>query len=233
VWKDQYTVWGSEQDWLYGGCGILTFTNELWTSRNLYRTHTRPSDKQRFEFIDYVLLGDGFIPWHPYDHPTYGKIEIGGYRKEWGRMPPSFMLEEELHRNMAFALYHANNMPLLGISDVQIETLGDRLFKICVAIQNHRLIPTRTAHDLAHGISRPDLVTLGGRDIRVLSGGRVTNRFFKRVEAVEHRPERLMLDSIPGMSETRVQFVVSGAGPFVVTVDSQKGGLLKKEGSLP
>jgi len=57
-----------------------------------------------------VLLGDGFVPWQEYDHPTYGKIEIGGRKKEWGRIPPSFLLEEELHRNMAFALYHAGMM---------------------------------------------------------------------------------------------------------------------------
>ena len=233
TWKDLYTVWGSEKDWLYGGCGVLTFTNELWTSRNLYKTGQRPSDEQEAEFIDYVLLGDGFVPWREYDHPTYGRIEIGGRKRQWGRVPPSFLLEEELHRNMAFALYHAGMMPLLEITDVQIEKLGDALFKIWVTVRNRRLIPTRTAHDVAHHINPPDVVSLEGSDVKVLSAGFVTDRFFKRVEAVEHRPSRLTLDTIAGMSERCVQFVVSGRGAFAVTVDSPKGGLLHEERTLP
>ncbi|MFH1882486.1 MAG: M14 family metallopeptidase, partial [Planctomycetota bacterium] len=83
-WKDLYTIWGGEIDWFYGGRGILSFINELWTSKNLYKTQDSPSDEQQAEFIEYVLMGDGIIPWEEYDHPTYGKIEIGGTRKEWG-----------------------------------------------------------------------------------------------------------------------------------------------------
>jgi len=34
------------------------------------------------------------------------------------------------HRNMAFTLYHAEMMPLIEISDIMIEELGDNLYKI-------------------------------------------------------------------------------------------------------
>ncbi len=233
IWKDLYTTWGNEVDWFYGGRGILAFTNELWTSKNLYKTESSPSDEQEAEFIKYVLMGDGIVPWQPYEHPTYGMIEIGGEKKEWGRVPPSFLLEEELHRNMAFTLYHADMMPLLEISEVKIERLGDGLFKIWVTIENRRLIPTRTAQDVDHHISPPDVVSIEGDGFRVLSGGRVTDQYFKRVQAVKRRPERVELDTIDGMSATRVQFVVEGKGQFTVTVDSTKGGLLKKSQLLP
>ncbi|MBN2592146.1 MAG: hypothetical protein JXA81_01465 [Sedimentisphaerales bacterium] len=233
IWKDLYTTWGNEIDWLYGGRGILAFTNELWTSRNLYRSSDAPSDEQEAEFIKYVLIGDGFVPWKEFEHPTYGTIEIGGEKKEWGRVPPSFLLEEELHRNMAFTLYHADMMPLLQISEVRVEPLGESLFKIWVTIENKRLIPTRTGQDVVHHISSPDIVSLEGDDIRVLSSGRVTDRFFKRAEAVKRRPERVELDTIDGMNATRVQFIVEGKGEFTVTVDSTKAGLLKKLQLLP
>ena len=228
IWDDLYTTWGSSLDWLYGGRGILSFSNELWTSRNLYRTPNSPSDEQEAEFIEHVLMGDGVVPWQEYEHPTYGTIEIGGNKKEWGRLPPSFLLEEELHRNMAFTLYHADMMPLLEISNVKVEKLGENLFKIWVTIENQRLIPTRSAQDVAHHISSPDIVSIEGDEIRVLSSGRVTDRFFKRVQAVERRPERVELDSIEGMSAARVQFIIEGKGEFTVTVDSAKGGLLKQ-----
>ena len=233
IFKDLYTTWGNEIDWFYGGRGILAFTNELWTSRNLYRSSDAPSDEQEAEFIKYVLMGDGFVPWKEFEHPTYGTIEIGGEKKEWGRMPPSFLLEEELHRNMAFTLYHADMMPLLEISEVKVEPLGESLFKIWVTIENKRLIPTRTGQDVAHHISSPDIVLLEGNEVRVLSSGRITDRFFKRVAAVKRRPERVELDTIDGMSAVRVQFIVEGKGEFTITIDSTKAGILKKSQLLP
>lgn len=232
-WKDLYTTWGDEDTWFYAGRGVLAYTDEMWTSNNLYKRDGELSDEDEAEFIKHVLLGDGFVAWREYDHPTYGRIEIGGYRKEWGRTPPSFLIEEELHRNMAFTLYHAGTMPLLRISDVNVAPLSPGLFKVWVTIENPRLMPTRTAIDVSRHISPPDIVSLTGDGLKVVSGGRVMDRFFKRVEAVEARPERIELDAIDGMSETRVQFIVQGSGPFTVTVDSAKGGLLRKDGALP
>ncbi|MBP7053886.1 MAG: peptidase M14 [Phycisphaerae bacterium] len=232
-WQDLYTTWGDEDTWFYGARGILAYTCEMWTSQNLYKTDGDPSREQEAEFIRHVLLGDGVVAWRPYDHPTYGRIEIGGLKKEWGRLPPSFLLEEELHRNMAFAVYHAGMMPRLRIADVAVEPLGNRLCKVWVTVENSRPMPTRTGQDRDHHISPPDLVSIRGGDLRVLSSGLVTNRFFKQVQAVEYRPERVELDTIDGMEATRVQFIVQGSGSFTVTVDSAKGGLLRKDGSLP
>lgn len=232
IWKDLYTVWGGEIDWFYAGRGILTFTSEIWNLRSLTKTNVPPSREDEAAFLQHVLLNDGVTKWKEFDHPTYGKIEIGGTRKEWGRTPVSFLLEEECHRNMAFTLYHADQMPSLSISDIQIEKLADGLFKIWVMIENSRIIPTRVGQDVANHISPPDIVTLSGPDVKVLSSGRVTDRFFKRVEAVERRPERLEIDTIGGMSALRAQFIVSGAGEFKVTVDSAKGGVVSAERKL-
>jgi len=233
VWRDLYTVWGGELDWFYGGRGILTFTNELWTSRNLYKSPDSPSDEQEVEFIKYVLMDDGLVPWQQYEHPIYGTIEIGGRKKEWGRTPPSFLLEEELHRNMAFTLYHADMMPLIKISEVKVEELAENLYKIWVTIENERLMPTRTGQDVANHINSPDIVFIRSDDLRVLSGGEVTDRYFKRAQAVKRRPERVEFDTIDGMGAVRVQFIVEGKGRFTVTVDSVKGGLLTQSQELP
>ena len=100
-------------------------------------------------------------------------------------------------------------------------------------IENLRLIPTRTSQDVKNHISPPDTVSLSGKNVKVLSSGRVTDRFFKRVDAVKRRPERVELDSIGGMSAVRVQFVVSGRGNFTIRVDSAKAGQLSIERVLP
>jgi hypothetical protein len=233
TYRDLYTVWGGEHDWFYAARGVLGFTNELWTGKNLYKTGTAPTDEEEAQFIEYVLLNDGVVEWKEFNHPTVGKIEIGGLKKEWGRTPTSFLLEEECHRNMAFTLYHAAMMPQLKITEVTMDKMADGLYNVWVAIENPRLIPTRTAQDVANHIGPPDIVSLAGPQIKVLSAGRVTDRFFKKVEAVKRRPERVELDTIPGMRAERVQFIVKGSGEFTVMVDSAKGGPLTAKRTLP
>ena len=232
IWKDLYTVWGGEIDWLYAGRGIIGFTSEIWNLRSLTKTNPPPTREDEAAFLKYVLLNDGVVKWKEFEHPTYGRIEIGGTKKEWGRTPVSFLLEEECHRNMAFTLYHADQMPRLSIGEVEMEKLSDSLYKVWVTVENSRLIPTRINQDVSNHISPPDIVALSGPNLKVLSSGRVTDRFFKRVEAVARRPERVELESINGMGAARVQFIVSGGGRFTVTVDSAKGGLHSVERTL-
>jgi len=82
-------------------------------------------------------------------------------------------------------------------------------------------------------ITPPNIISLSGPKVKVLSSGRVTDRFFKRAEAVKRRPERLELDTLDGMSVVRVQFIVSGRGRFTLTVEAAKGGLITSEQTLP
>lgn len=231
IYKDLYTVWGGEVDWFYGGLGVLSFTNELWTGRNLFRSD-EPDDQKEMFFQKYVLLNDGVAPWHEFDHPTYGKIEIGGFKKEWSRTPPSFLLEEECHRNMVFTFYHADQMPLVDVSDVEVKPMGGGLSRVRITVENRRLMPTRAAQDVENHINAPDAVTLEGAGVEVVSSGRVTDRFFNRIEPTRRRPSRVEIETIPGMAAERVEFVVRGSGPFTATLDSVKGGVVKREGTL-
>jgi hypothetical protein len=231
IWKDLYTVWGGEVDWLYAARGALTYTTELWTPRNVSKG-PELSREDEATFLKYALLNDGVVKWHEFDHPQFGKIELGGTKKNWGRTPPSFLLEEECHRNMAFTLYHADQMPRLRISELKIEKLQDDLYNVWVTVENERLIPTRLDQDVHHHISAPDTVTLTGEQVKVLSSGIITDRFFKKVTPTKRRPERIELDTVPGMQAVRTQFIVSGRGQFRVTVNAAHGGLLTREERL-
>ena len=233
VWKDLYTVWGGEFDWSYGAMGIVSLSNELWSMRNLNRGSNAPSPEDGAAFLKYVLLNDGVVKWKSYNHPTYGPIEIGGVKKQWSRVPPSFLLEEECHRNMAFTLYHADQMPLLRISEVKLEKIDDGLHRVWIEIENTRLIPTHTDQDVINHINAPDIVTLQGPKVKVLSAGRVLDRYFKRVEAVERRPERIEVRTVPGLGTVRLQFLVSGSGRFTIGVDSPKAGVVEETRELP
>ncbi len=232
VATDLYTVWGGEFDWFYGAEGILSYTNELWTLKNMFRSN-RQNQEARVEFSLHLLFDEGLVKWEEVEHPTYGTIEVGGFTKEQGRVPPSFLLEEECHRNMAFTLYHADQMPSIEFVETKVEELEDGLYKIWVEIRNNRMIPTRLQQDVKNNISPPDLVTLTGPDIEVLSSGIVTDRYFNRVAPIKVRPQRIQLETIDGMNSEWVQFIVSGNGTLTVKVDSTKGGVMEKEITLP
>lgn len=233
IYKDLYTVWGGEVDWLYGGRGIFTFTCEIWNGKSLFKTNNAPSREDEVEFMRNVLMGDGLVPWHEYDHPTFGKIENGGRKHTWGRTPVSFLLEEECHRNMAFTLYHAAQMPRINIREVKVEPVSAGLHRVWVTVENTRTLPTRAGQDVANHISAPDVLTLQGPGVKVLSSGRVVDPFLKVVTPGKRRPERIELETIPGMEAVRGHFLVTGSGSFQVKVDSVKGGVVTKEGSLP
>src|SRR5262249_24040673 len=139
IHKDLYIVHGGFIGWTYEHLGIFSFTNELWSSQ-LFGTapppppgsaSTRPSygpipEADRLFASDRLYFGADIVAWKPYKHPLYGDIEIGGSVKHMGwRIPPSFMLEELCHRNAAFVIYHADQMPRVVLDELTADRLAD------------------------------------------------------------------------------------------------------------
>ncbi len=225
VWKDLYIVWGGELDWFYGGRGIVTFSNELWTGFKLWErpdTNTNPARNSAHDFNRLLLFGDAFSEWKPFKHPTLGDVEIGGFKKTWGRLEPGFLLQAEAHRNMAFTLYQAWEMPQVQVDSITSRSLGNGLTEVLATVSNIRLIPTHTQQDVENRITPPDVVTFTGAP--VVASFRVTNATTGiGVEYVEH-PDRIELNNIPGRGSITLKWIVRGNGPYTVKVESVKGG---------
>lgn len=213
IWKDLYEVRGGFVNWTYEDLGIISFTNELWTFRQYFGSAGNPSPKERMEFNDHVMFGQDFVPWKKFDHPTYGEIELGGWKKMTGRIPPSFHLEELCHRNFAFTVHHAEQMPLIELCDVEVAAQPGGLWRVRVDIHNTRLIPTTSAQGAARGYGPRDFVEISGADIRVVAGGTLADRYLAPFEFVEHNPHRLWIDDgIPGEGHRTFQWIVAGGG---------------------
>ena len=229
VAEDLYEVYGGEVDWLHVMQGVFTYTNELFTPFNFFRKRSpegffgRQEDQRAFE--KYLLLGDGLVKWHEVDHPQYGKVEVGGPKKNWLRQPPSFLLEEECHRNMAFTLYHADQMPLVKVQSIATRALGEGLVEVTATIVNERIIPTHSAADLKNKVTPPDIVSLEGKNIKVIVGMQDSEQFFIRPEVQKREPEKIKVPSIAGMRPVYIRWIVEGAGPYTVRVRSVKGGV--------
>ena len=237
VWKDLYTVWGGELDWFYGARGVLTFSNELWTSFLYFykqeegggggfggfgdpRNRRFQTTESRFNRL--LLMGEAMVEWAEIDHPQYGRIEVGGMKKNFGRVEPGFMLQSDAHRNMMFTLFQTSQMPLVEMDSVSTRSLGGGLTEVTAVVVNRRLAPTHTQQDVENRISAPDRITLAGG--RVVTGFVIDNAVSGDATEQKRNPATIDIANIAGQGIVRVKWIVSGAGPFTVTVVSEKGG---------
>jgi hypothetical protein len=233
LYKDLYPAVGGELDWFYGGRGIYTFTNELWSSFDYFRNAEkddqswfgRRADVYRFDKL--LLFGEGIVPWKKIKHPQYGDIDIGGFKKAWTRTAPSFLIEDMCHRNMAFTLFHAYHLPVVKINSQEVKNLPGGLKQIDVVLFNERVLPTRSAHEVTNKITPSDIISISGKNLKVIGGFIVRDPYLNIAEEQKYHPENLQIDMVDGMSELHLRWIVSGTSPFQITINSNKGGLVK------
>lgn len=223
VYKDLYSVFGGQLDWFYGGRGIFTYSNELMTSYLYFHQNAgRGNQDEQMKVDTYLTFGDAFVNWEEYDHPQFGKIEIGGFKKNFGRLHPGFLMEQDAHRNSAFTILHAYHTPKLSVSEVKEKDLGGGLKEITATIYNDRLIPTHSSQDIKYKIERPNYVSISG--VKVVAGFIVENEDFNKLKEQKISPEKLEVENVPGMGAVKVRWIVSSGANFSINVDSAKGG---------
>lgn len=241
-WKDLYVSYGDSTDHAYGTLGALGFVNELWgppadlqpkapagaTSGNAFGGGA--SDQDRMKWNDRLTFGRQFVLWKPFQHPQYGAVEIGGWAKDTNRMPEGWLLEEECHRNAAFTLHCAMQVPQLSVLDQKVTREGRDTWRITLTLRNDRVIPSVPGGVLMNRLHRMDLATLEG--VKVLASGIVTDRLRDTRVYQEHRPERLLVPGVPGEGTTTLFFLVQGGPEARFTYDSVKGGVVKATVSL-
>lgn len=229
IHKDLYTVHGGFVNWTAESLGIFSFTNEMWTEAKYFqRDQANPSPEQDKLWRDLIAFGQTFVPYKEFNHPTYGKILIGGPNRWSSRNTPTFMLEEECHRNFAFTMYHADCMPRLKVERVDVRKASEGLWEIKVAIRNDKTIPTRSRHAANKSIGEPDLLTLTGA--KVAASGRVRTWLDDKTEFVDHEPARVLLNRGVDGNETLIwRFFVEGAGPIKIRYDAEKAQAIETE----
>ena len=228
VYRDLYTIYGGQLDWSAFGRGIFSFCNELWHSDMMYHgAYQGDRASMMEEFNKTMLLGDAYVPWTEFDHPVYGKIEIGGLKKNSPqRLNPGFLLEADAHRNAIFVIYHAYHTPQLDIASVTEKTLGGGYRQITAEITNSRLIPTHSSFDIQNKIERPNWISISGPEVVV--GMVMQDAYLNQGVEQKVNPQRLAVANIPGNGKVIVRWIVKGNQKYSITVDSAKGGLITK-----
>lgn len=174
-------------DWGYLHHGIFSTTTELWTMEDFVNEvgwGEIPRDKPLFaipgryrrpdvqakvlQWLDLhegapELSGQKYVDWKPYDHPSLGEVELGGFTKYWLRNPPPGPFFRKVAIDQAeFAMRRGLLTPLVKIRDVQVSSIGEDTWRVRVKIVNEGYLDTSMEQARLIGRSKP--VELSIRD---------------------------------------------------------------------
>jgi hypothetical protein len=250
IWSGLYTVYGGSIDWSNDGLGIPSFSNELWSSSQYFNSPELMEQQQdqnspinrsmsRYWFDDHLEFGDQYIDWKPFNHPDYGEVEMGGrWKKTMGRVPPRFMNEELCHRNMAFSLYQADEMPMMKMGETKVKKISGDVYRVWVDLTNPKVTPTIMARAADNNVVRPDLILLNG-NVDIISASFISDKeTFDYTKPITDEIDQKDLKRIivrnghPGKTTRTLQYLVKGSGNISVTYDSVKGGVVSTNISL-
>jgi len=237
--EDLYTVHGGETGWAYEGLGITAFTNELWSDKRMFQSEQSPSQEDRRLFRDLLQFEDVYVPYKEYDHPTLGPVLIGGTTKYSSRVAPPWLQQEDCHRNFAFTMYHADQMPMVEWGVVQVVKMNDdersfNLWEVTIEVKNPKIIPSITAMARTKKIGARDSIRcITPKLSRIVTSGTVSSLKFTKLNAVEHQPERIWNEyGIRGKGNRLFRFIIEGRGEVAFEYTSQKGGTIRRTVTL-
>jgi hypothetical protein len=245
-WKDLYSTYGDFTDFTDNLVGSYSFVGELYQTETetFDGTYKRKEEqgrmrfgealegeRQRLEFNDNVTQGELFKEWKPYKHPLYGDIEIGGWVKMSTRLPHPFMLQDLVHRNASAVIFAAQNTPKITMDVFEVKKIEGDLWSIRVRLVNEGVMPTVTFQTVKNKLYPLDMLTVSGKNATVVSGGKLTDPWFGKVDYKEHKPE-VQLCQVPGFGKIEYQFLVTGKGNVDIKFASRKAGTVTKTVAL-
>jgi len=239
-WKDLYTTYGDFTDFTDNMLGSYSLVGELFqVSTETYGTPaqekedearmfggTGEADRARLKFNDHVTQGELYKEWKSYKHPVYGDVEIGGWVKMSSRLPHPFMLQDLVHRNASAVIFAAQNTPDVKLEVIETKKIDANLYRIRVRLVNSKSMPSMSYLAMKNKAYPFDILSVNGTSAKVVSGGRITDIYFDKVEYKEYRPE-LQFCQVPGFGKVEYQFIVSGKGSVEIKYESRKAGTRK------
>lgn len=116
---------------------------------------------------------DGFVDWQSFDHPTLGKVEIGGFKPGVKINPPADTLEELAAKHTDFVLKVIEAQPKLRIQGPEVRDMGAGIYEVRLAIINDGDLPTTTAFSRSTRSVKPAVITLSTDVAQIITGQRV------------------------------------------------------------
>ena len=216
--------YGTLISWAYWDRGVIGWVPEYWPGVSADTNGDGRTDElERIRYFDEHFAGKYFVDWTPFDHPEFGPVEIGGWRRKFvTQNPPPELLEAECALQMPWILYLAAQSPILSLDSVWAHKIGEGRFEVNVAIRNRGFLPTHlTERGIQAEVVQPVVAIID------VDGGRL-------VEG-ERRTE---LGHLAGTGQVPAKRSASATGRWVIEIDgpgasarievrSEKGGVIR------
>ncbi|MEI7421699.1 MAG: M14 family metallopeptidase [Prolixibacteraceae bacterium] len=185
---------GSFELWAYYHLGVPSFSMNLFTPpKPASETRTREGggsreagmgmpfarssapegddrEKTILAYIDKKLNGDGFVKWQPYNHPTLGKVEIGGIKPFVTSTPPTTQIDSLCKVQLPWLLQLSKKLPDLRIMKEVVTDLGAGVYKLELFVENQGILPYPTAMGSRNKQPAPVIIILEGDKLEFLEG---------------------------------------------------------------
>ncbi len=135
--------------------------------------------------------GLGFVEWTEVDHPTLGRVEVGGFVPGLDALPPIAEIDRLAEGQSAFLAELVERRPRPRATEPSVRRLGPGLLRIDLAIVNEGRMPTATAMG-ARDMVPPTVVRLSVPKERIRSG-----------------MPQIVIDSIPPGGRRDLSWIVS------------------------
>ncbi|KAA0215566.1 MAG: hypothetical protein DYG94_07215 [Leptolyngbya sp. PLA3] len=136
------------------------------------RGKNNSDDGKWLAYFDAVRPGEGFVEWAPIEHPQLGMVEVGGFIPGARLNPPEDQSQAASDAAAAFVKALLDMLPSVEVSQIAVEAVGDRVWRVSVELSNPGYLPTCTAVGLK--IGQPIAVEIELPPEAILSGRRVS-----------------------------------------------------------
>ena len=233
--------YGVESDWLYDHFGILSFMTELWGLAHragipwtnylqLEEARTEEDDLTILRLLDEEAGGRGFTPWHPFEHPQLGPVELGGLEVKFGLLnPPGPLLARELERAVPFTVGAMGTAPRLRVIASSAEQVAPGTYRVWATVGNDGFLPTcGSERHRTSGAGRPLFARLSlPAGVDLLPGSApVTQQMEHLAGRVSQHTSLHLSARYPNLSRGHVEWLVAtpDGTALEITIHGEKAG---------
>ena len=173
---------GAFDDWCYLQNGIPAFTMEIWNihekagCKPQWPVDRDKTEKQEAEEVEKIYAwlknnaSETITPWHPYDHPQFGMVELGGMDYKFSvQNPPKQFLQEELEKIFDFSFRYAKTLPHLVMEKPYITKAAEGIYRIEINLCNTGYMPTWLSNE-AKALQEDRKIQISAEGCRIIEG---------------------------------------------------------------
>lgn len=172
--------------------GILMNSAGITTEQQFETETVEDSEEQMRKLMEWWDAQEEkdaiYRPWEPFIHPQLGEVEIGGFLRRHTAGPTLPDLARISEGTYKFTLEHARKHPQVALEDIQVDAMGNSVYRVRAQVANRGEFPTHISNK--------------GRGLRRLRPVRVEFHVAEGVKLLSDRGHQ-SLGHLGGISDSR------------------------------